>query len=198
MFPVPLPLSSYLLLWVGGPTIHLGESHNTTMMRRAAQPRAMLRAVHPVGVARRHNAYIGDVTKGNMHMSHLDLYARRDPQLAPYLLREVDIEFKRKCRKVNFIFWVALCVCGMMIDQRSHAEVVYFVRHYAELIQEERDARDLDNDLRRAKLVGVMGVVKAAFDRDAKWTLSDHNDAIKILQSSDLDKSQGRQQPAAA
>lgn len=135
-------------------------------------------------------ASLGDSTKGNPYMKHLDLYARRDPQLAPYLLREVDIEFKRQCRKVNFVVWVAFCVFMMLWDQRANAEVVYYLRKYAEMIQAEAEAQDLDNDLRRSKLVGVMAVVKSAFDRDAKWTVSDYQAAVQVLQSSDLDQSQ--------
>merc|ERR1711991_243087 len=101
---------------------------------------------------------LGDRTKGNPHMTHLDLYARRDPQLAPYLLREVDIEFKRQCTKVNFVAWVALCVAALLYDQRANAEAVFYLRAYAELLQEEQEAKDRDADLRRSKLVGVMGV----------------------------------------
>uniref|UniRef100_A0A7S1QYH9 Uncharacterized protein n=1 Tax=Neobodo designis TaxID=312471 RepID=A0A7S1QYH9_NEODS len=140
--------------------------------------------------ARRFNASLMSKTKGNPHMGHLDLYARRDPQLAPYLLREVDIEFKRKCRKVNYIFWVAVFMCSMLYDQRAHAEVSYYLRTYAEMVHEEQQARDRDMDLRRGKLVGVMGVIKNAFERDGKWRVDDYKEAVRILRSPDVEASQ--------
>ena len=143
-----------------------------------------------VGAARWYSSSMSDKTKGSPHMGHLDLYARRDPQLAPYLLREVDIEYKRKCRKVNFVFWVAMAVAAMLYDQRATAESVYYMRAYAELIAEEQEALDRDSDLRRSKLVGVMGVVKKAFDRDAKWRVEDYHQAVSILRSDDVDASQ--------
>jgi hypothetical protein len=160
------------------------------MLRRPAThaPRALV-----VVCARRWNAGLAEVTKGNPHMSHLDLYARRDPQLAPYLLREIDIEYKRKCRKVNFVFWIAMCTTALLYDQRVSAEAVFYLREYAELIQDENEAKDRDNDLRRAKLVGLMGIVKQAFERDGKWTVEDYHAASRVLLSSDLEKSQSAQ-----
>jgi hypothetical protein len=158
------------------------------------QRRLIPRASNQLGSRVRYNAGISERSKNNPHMTHLDLYARRDAQLAPYLLREIDIEYKRKCRKVNFVIWTALCTCAMLYDQRANAEAVYYLREYAELIQDEQEARDRDTDLRRAKLVGVMGVVKAAFDRDAQWTVKDYQAAVKILKSSDLDSSQAATQ----
>jgi hypothetical protein len=133
--------------------------------------------------------YMEESTKNNKHMKHLDLYARRDPQLAPYLLREVDIEWKRKCRKVNFVFWVAVAVGLMLYDQRLAAEAIYFLKQYAVLMADEQEARDFDADMRRAKLVGVMGVVKDAYRRNAKWTKADENAAVEILTAATPDPS---------
>ena len=154
---------------------------------------AAAHAVRPA-CARRFNASLMSKTKGSPYMGHLDLYARRDPQLAPYLLREVDIEWKRKCRKVNYIIWVTIFVCALLYDQRSHAEVSYYLRTYAEMVHEEQQARDRDSDLRRGKLVAVMGVIKNAFERDGKWRVDDYLEAARILRSVEVEPSQGSDQ----
>lgn len=115
-------------------------------------------------------------------MRHLDLYARRDPQLAPYLLREVDIEYKRRCRKVNFVFWLALFSALVIYDERLALESMHYLRLFAEQSQIEQAARDHDTNERRAKLVEVMNVVKDAFERDQKWTKADEQRTDAILQ----------------
>lgn len=115
-------------------------------------------------------------------MKHLDLYARRDPQLAPYLLREVDIEFKRKCRKVQFMVWVIIFTVAMGWQSRMQGESLHFMRLYAAYMKAEQDAKDEDNIQRRKAFVGVMNTVKDAFDRDQKWTASDAKKAMGYLQ----------------
>ncbi|KAL7697768.1 hypothetical protein N2W54_001686 [Lotmaria passim] len=120
-------------------------------------------------------------TKGSPYMKHLDLYARRDPQLAPYLLREVDIEYKRKCRKVSFVVWVAIFTVAVAWQTRMQGEALHYMRLYASYVRAEQDAKDEDNIQRRKAFVGVMNVVKAAFDRDQRWTPADEAKAIKEL-----------------
>jgi hypothetical protein len=163
----------------------------------AARCAPLLQRAEAAEASRRFNATLMAKTKGNPHMTQLDLYARRDPQLAPYLLREVDIEYKRKCRKVNYIFWVSVFVCALLYDQRAHAECAYYLRTYAELVHEEQEARDRDADLRRGKLVGVMGVIKSAFERDSKWKIDDYREASRILRSLDVEAMQGADQGSA-
>lgn len=112
-------------------------------------------------------------TKGSPHMKHLDLYARRDPQLAPYLLREVDIEYKRKCRKVNFLFWVIIFTMTIALQTRIQGESIHHLRNYASLINLEHEAIDADNLERRRVLVDIMEACIDAFNRDQKWTSED-------------------------
>lgn len=114
-------------------------------------------------------------------MKHLDVYARRDVQLAPYLLREVDIEFKRKCRKVQFLVWMALFTVAICLQMRLQGETLHFMRLYAGYMKAEQDAKDDDNIKRRKAFVGVMNVVKDAFDRDQKWSQSDERKAMSCL-----------------
>ncbi|AYU80134.1 hypothetical protein conserved [Leishmania donovani] len=120
-------------------------------------------------------------TKGSPYMKHLDLYARRDPQLAPYLLREVDIEYKRKCRKVSFLVWVVVFTVAVAWQTRMQGETLHYMRLYASYVRAEQDARDEDNIKRRKAFVGVMNVVKDAFDRDQRWTAADEAKALKEL-----------------
>lgn len=126
--------------------------------------------------------FLDETTKGTSAAKHLDLYARRDPQLAPYLLREVDIEFKRRCRKVNFVFWVALLTGLLLYDERIALESMHYLKKYAEQAKLEEHARDDDTNERRAKLVEVMNVVKDAFERDQRWSKADAEKAKKVLQ----------------
>lgn len=114
-------------------------------------------------------------------MKHLDLYARRDVQLAPYLLREVDIEYKRKCRKVSFLVWVVIFTVAVAWQTRMQGEALHYMRLYASYVRAEQDAKDEDNIQRRKAFVGVMNVVKAAFDRDQRWTNGDEERALKEL-----------------
>ncbi|CAG9576853.1 conserved hypothetical protein [Leishmania major strain Friedlin] len=120
-------------------------------------------------------------TKGSPYMKHLDLYARRDPQLAPYLLREVDIEYKRKCRKVSFLVWVVIFTVSVAWQTRMQGEALHYMRLYASYVRAEQDAKDEDNIKRRKAFVGVMNVVKDAFDRDQRWTAADEAKALKEL-----------------
>lgn len=117
--------------------------------------------------------FLEEVTKGSPFMKHLDLYARRDPQLAPYLLREVDIEFKRTCRKVNFCVWSAVMTFLLAYQYRLQAEELSLLMHYAEYCKAEQDARDEDNVVRRRVFVGISNIVKEAFNRDQQWKHSD-------------------------
>ena len=109
--------------------------------------------------------FVNEPSKNNPNMRHLDIYARRDPQLAPYLLREVDIEYKRKCRKVNFVFWLSVLVCLIMLQSRESLETAFYLRNYTELLREELDAKDDDMDLRRAKMVQLLQLLKKVEQR---------------------------------
>ncbi|EAN94468.1 hypothetical protein C3747_385g47c [Trypanosoma cruzi] len=120
-------------------------------------------------------------TKGSMFMKHLDLYARRDPQLAPYLLREVDIEYKRKCRKVSFCIWMCVFTVVTAFQMRMQGEQLHYLRLYADCVRAEQDAKDEDEIRRRKAFVAVVNVVRDAFDRDQKWSRSDHEKALKVL-----------------
>ncbi len=137
-----------------------------------------------------HRSFIDSKTKGNPDMRHLDLYARRDPQLAPYLLREVDIEWKRKCRKVNFVMWFALFVGILLYNQRVVSESLFYLRGYAEMVQQQQDAQDDDANVRRARLVSVIQLAKAAFQRDGTWRPEDTKAAVLALRSTEIDASQ--------
>lgn len=120
-------------------------------------------------------------TKGQPVAKMLDIYARRDPQLAPYLLREVNIEYKRKNTKVRFVFWAALAVLLLMLDQRLNAELIHHMRRYLEVVQMEEDEKDLDADIRRAKLVAFLGAVRRSFERDRTWNDDDTAKAIALV-----------------
>lgn len=120
-------------------------------------------------------------TKGSAYMKHLDLYARRDVQLAPYLLREVDIEYKRKCRKVSFLVWVVIFTVAVAWQTRMQGEALHYMRLYASYVRAEQDAKDEDSIQRRKAFVGVMNVVKNAFDRDQRWTSEDEVRALREL-----------------
>ena len=121
-------------------------------------------------------------TKGSGYMKHLDLYARRDPQLAPYILREVDIEYKRKCRKVNFCFWMAMCTLAAFYNNRMSAETIYFMKRYAEYMQAEQECLDDDASIRRRALTQFMNVVRSSYAKTAgKWTSKDAKDADMIF-----------------
>lgn len=133
--------------------------------------------------ARRYNL-LEHPTKGSPHMKHLDLYARRDPQLAPYLLREVDIEYKRKCRKVNFLMWTIFFTMAIALQSRIQGESMHHLRNYAALTRAEQEAKDEDNVCRRKAMVEVMGLVVHAFDRDQTWSREDKKRAQQILLSS--------------
>lgn len=126
---------------------------------------------HAIQSSRRLFSSVFDVkTKGSPHMKHLDIYARRDPQLAPYLLREVDIEFKRKCRKVNFCFWVAAFVTMSLFLRQLKSDELDLLVQYADLIRKEQDAKDDDFAVRRRVFVKYMAIVKSAFNSDQKWS----------------------------
>lgn len=115
-------------------------------------------------------------------MKHLDLYARRDPQLAPYLLREVDIEFKRKCRKASYCFWVAFLTVLLSYQYRLQAEELSYLRQYAAYCRASQDARDEDNMERRRMFVSITNTIKEAFNRDQRWNDGDTGKCMKILE----------------
>lgn len=121
-------------------------------------------------------------TKGSPFMKHLDLYARRDPQLAPYLLREVDIEYKRKCRKVNFMVWTAVLTLLLAYQYRLQTEELNLLRSYASYVRAEQDARDEDHMERRRLFVLLSNLVKDAFFRSQQWTPEDQKKALDLLQ----------------
>ena len=89
-------------------------------------------------------------TKGESIGRQLDVYARRDPQLAPYLLRQVDTEFQRGCRKVKYIFWVALFVACLLYDIRVEAELGHFLQPYFEKLDQLRACEVADYEDRQA------------------------------------------------
>nr|CCC89547.1 conserved hypothetical protein [Trypanosoma congolense IL3000] len=129
----------------------------------------------------RRNSLLEHKTKGSMFMKHLDLYARRDPQLAPYLLREVDIEYKRSCRKVTFCLWVCLFTLTSAVQIRMQGEHLHYMRLYAECVDTERCASDEDGIHRRKTFVALMNIVKKAFDRNQSWNKDDEESAMKEL-----------------
>ncbi len=112
-------------------------------------------------------------TKGNPIMKHLDVYARRDVQLAPYLLREVDIEYKRKCQKVSFCLWLALTVAMGLFSMQLYGEQVEVMMNLAELVHRENEARDEDFLIRRRLFAKYLAIIKESFARDQKWTDAD-------------------------
>lgn len=134
--------------------------------------------------------FMDQPTKGDSAMKHLDLYARRDPQLAPFLIREVDIEWKRKCRKVNFVVWVAILTGLSFLDQRLSLESMYYMKGYAELAQQEQDVADEDFTWRRARLVQILKHVRSVHQRNVltadAWTKQDTAVAQDILNDSSL------------
>ena len=129
----------------------------------------------------RRTVFLEESTKGKSQMRHLDLYARRDPQLAPYLLREVDIEWKRRCRKVNFVFWCAVFTFLACYDERLTLEGMHFLKLFADQAALEQEKRDEDMNHRRQRLVDVMNVVKTAYLRDKSWRSSDLESVKQIL-----------------
>ncbi|EPY27797.1 hypothetical protein STCU_05541 [Strigomonas culicis] len=135
-------------------------------------------------VSKRHNM-LEHRTKGSPYMKHLDIYARRDPQLAPYLLREIDIEYKRKCRKVQFLLWVVVFTLTVALQTRMQGETLHYMRLYATFVKAERDAKDDDSIKRRRAFVNIMNVVKEAFDRDRKWSKDDEKKVIKAIRECD-------------
>lgn len=124
---------------------------------------------------------LDEKTKGNPYMRHLDIYARRDPQLAPYLLREVNIEFKRRCTKVSFVFWVAVLSALTVWDQRVNSESFYYLRMYAEQTKILEDMKDIDASERRRALVDFLLLVREAFSRNAEWTILDSKKAKQLF-----------------
>jgi hypothetical protein len=115
-------------------------------------------------------------------MKHLDLYARRDPQLAPYILREVDIEYKRKCRKASFCFWVAFLTVLLSYQYRLQAEELSYLRQYAEYCRASQDARDEDNVERRRVFVSITNIIKESFNRDQRWKDDDAKKCLNVLE----------------
>jgi hypothetical protein len=121
-------------------------------------------------------------TKGSHFMKHLDLYARRDPQLAPYLLREVDIEYKRKCRKASYCFWVGVITILMSYQYRLQAEELSYLRQYAAYCRASQDARDEDDMERRRVFVTITNTIKDAFNRDQRWRECDVKACLSALE----------------
>ena len=111
----------------------------------------------------------------------LDIHARRDPQLAPYLLREVDIEFKRKNTKVKFVVWSMILTFLVCWNERLNCEELHFLKQYVGVLQLEDDEKALDADIRRAKLVAFLELVREAYTRDQKWTALDTKRAEEIF-----------------
>lgn len=148
----------------------------------SSQQQSSLRFVH----------FVNEPSQNNPNMKHLDIYARRDPQLAPYLLREVDIEYKRKCRKVNFVFWLSMFVLLLLLQARESLECAFYLKHYTQLLREELDAKDDDMDLRRAKMVQLLQLVKRverkAFDLAEKTSgkLSDAQRKTSLFQAEEI------------
>ena len=88
-------------------------------------------------------------TKGEVVGRQLDVYARRDPQLAPYILRQVDKEYQRSGTKVKYVFWVAMLVAGILYDFRVEAERGHFLQPYLEKLEELSESEILDYEKRQ-------------------------------------------------
>ena len=127
---------------------------------------------------------IDAITKANPFMKHLDVYARRDPQLAPYLLREVDIEYKRKCYKASFCWWLAFAVSVMLFQSQLQAEQVEVLITFADMVRREQEARDEDFSARRRLFGKYLSVIKSAFSRDQTWTASDTAKVKELFETS--------------
>ncbi|CBH09570.1 hypothetical protein, conserved [Trypanosoma brucei gambiense DAL972] len=149
-------------------------------MKRVAQSALIARSCGTFLCSRR-CSLLEHRTKGSMFMKHLDLYARRDPQLAPYLLREVDIEYKRRCRKVSFCAWICVFTAVTAVQIRMQSEQLHYMRLYADCVEAEQRAKDEDGIRRRKALVALMNVVKDAFGRNQSWGNEDQEKALKEL-----------------
>lgn len=133
------------------------------------------------GLFRSGGVNVTDATKGSPHMRHLDIYARRDPQLLPYVIREVDIEYKRQCNKTTFCMWVALYVFLIFYYIWLRSETYHFLLQYAECFAAEQEARDEDATVRRRKFVEFLQLVRDAYKRDKSWSKADTAAAERIL-----------------
>ncbi len=155
------------------------------MMRRIA----LIAMRTPHDAIRCFGSLSGQSTKNNPFLKQLDVYARRDVQLAPYLLREVDIEYKRKCNKVKFCFWMAILVALSLYDMQLQNECVLVMMGLADLIRQENDAKDEDFSARRQLFAKYLVVLKEAFARDQKWTVADTAKVTGIMQNASSDDS---------
>eukprot|EP00759_Apiculatamorpha_spiralis_P045727 PhF_6_TR42591/c0_g1_i1/m.64040 len=122
-------------------------------------------------------------TKGQAFGKHLDVYARRDAQLAPYLLREVDIEYLRKCRKVRYVVWVAILTALMLYTNRVETEVMYFMRPYLESMQDLSEAEDGDYEIRHRTAAKALKMIGEAKDSPKLWTKAYKEEVVKVLLS---------------
>jgi len=116
----------------------------------------------------------GGIGLGDSSESHLgrqlDIYARRDAQLAPYLLRTVDIEYHRKCTKVKFVFWVSCFTALMCLNMRTELEVMAVTMPYVQLLHELKDAEDLDFEIRQGIAASVLPTLSAAIKDPTLYT----------------------------
>ncbi|CCW70452.1 unnamed protein product [Phytomonas sp. Hart1] len=142
---------------------------------------AVLRDSGTLKLSRRHSIF-EHKTKGSSYMIHLDIYARRDPQLAPYLLQEIDIEYKRKCRKVNFLIWLLTFTLVVAFQTRLQGETLHYMQLYASRIKAEHISRDEDYTQRLKVFLCLMNTIKDSFDRDQKWTKADESKALKCFE----------------
>jgi hypothetical protein len=69
---------------------------------------------------------------------------------------------------------------------------MHLLRRYIELLRIEQDAKDEDSDLRRAKLVGLMRLLRECYARGGKWSKSDARAAEDILRAADVPEDQRR------
>ena len=104
--------------------------------------------------------FLNTSTKEGVIGRQLDVFARRDPQLAPYLLREVDIEYQRRYTKFRFILWIAAFTALTLYNLRLHYEINYFLKPYAQRQEEHRRNEDRDFEIRQRWLVRILHLLE--------------------------------------
>eukprot|EP00760_Papus_ankaliazontas_P010824 PhM_4_TR14528/c0_g1_i1/m.54045 len=122
-------------------------------------------------------------TKGEAYGKQLDLYARRDPQLAPYMLRDVDIEYQRRCKKVHFVAWAAIFTSLFLYNLRVDSEVFYFLRPYILNLIEIRAAEDEDYERRSGAAARTLGLLSEVKKNPALWTKEHQNKIREALKA---------------
>ena len=133
-----------------------------------------------LSLSRRLRVHIGMATHGDMVGRQLDVYARRDPQLAPYVLRQVDKEFQRSCSKAKYVFWLGIFVAGCLYDMRIESELGFFLQPYLNKLAEFR-VHELDDYAARQKCASeVLMLLERAKNDPSK--IKEVRKAIKNLE----------------